>query len=316
MRPALLCVQRVAPLNALAAELSAADWMRSMCKEGVYATITSTRQRSALHRLSQKCNKLATAFGLLRGGEKEVGTVARELSVSLRAALAREAALRFLPGDELHVTLHVSPDDEALNIYVQPMPPPPASWLDATLSPPLDQAAPEVRDDVHRGGSPATSSWATPLVHPVLKAAPIERGYEETLLHERTTDRVIEGLGSNLFVVEDVGGGPMLRTAAVSEGAYPGSVRDAVLRLAAASDLFPGGVVESAPTASQLARGAWREAWLTCSGRRVAPLARIWQPAEHEGAQGAWAELPQRERGVALRGLLEEEMTRESESII
>ena len=55
-------------------------------------------------------------------------------------------------------------------------------------------------------------------------------GFEETLLHEASTGRILEGLNSNLFVVMNDGS---LRTAGISEGAYPGSTREAVLRLAA-----------------------------------------------------------------------------------
>ena len=67
---------------------------------------------------------------------------------------------------------------------------------------------------------------------------------------------------------------------------------------------------EEAPVAADLAAGAWREAWLTCASRRVAPLARIWQPAR----QG-WAELAQLDLGLRMGALLEEEMVRESEPL-
>ena len=75
---------------------------------------------------------------------------------------------------------------------------------------------------------------------------------EETLLHEGKTDKVVENLNSNLFVVMNDGS---LRTAGVSEGAYPGSVREAVLKLASESEWFKG-VDEIAPTAAELADGA------------------------------------------------------------
>ena len=127
------------------------------------------------------------------------------------------------------------------------------------------------------------------------------------MLHEAHSDRVLEGVNSNLFVVMRDGS---LRTAGLSEGAYPGSIREAVLLLARESELFAAGVREVAPTAAELARGAWREAWLTCASRRIAPLARIWLPC-HE----AWAEIGERELGIRMRSRLEERLRGESEPL-
>jgi branched-subunit amino acid aminotransferase/4-amino-4-deoxychorismate lyase len=270
MRPVLLCIQRVAPRTALAAEASAADWMRDTCPTGVYATLTTTRQRAMLHRLTARCATLAKAYrsfagARAKGADAELG---HAFAQSLRVALAREAGLRFVAGDELHVTLHASPADEALRAYVQPAPPRPAGATEAALSRPLVQAAAEVRGDLLR-----TGGWATPQIHPSLApCAAAGACSEETLLHEAATDRVIEGLTSSLFVV---GADGALRTASAAEGAYMGSTRAAVLRLATASALFSD-VRERAPTGATLRSGEWQEAWLACSNRRVAPLARIW----------------------------------------
>ena len=94
-------------------------------------------------------------------------------------------------------------------------------------------------------------------------------------------------------------------------------MRDVVLDLSRRSSnahLFPGGVEERAATAAELAAGDWQEAWLTCSSRKVAPLARIWRPGADHG-DGCWTELPGRARGSAMRELLEAELQRESEPI-
>lgn len=210
------------------------------------------------------------------------------------------------------MTLHASPEDDALHVYVQPAPAPPGERLDAALSRPQERVQASVGGDVLRG---AAGGWATPLVHPSLR--PAERGtddgsgteqeFEETLLHEAGTDRVLEGLNSNLFVVMRDGS---LRTAGVSEGAYPGTVRAAVLELARGSQLFPAGVREVAPTASELAAGEWREVWLTCASRRVAPLTRIWQPVS-----GAWAETRDSALGLELRRRLAEKIVSKSEPL-
>ena len=225
LRPTLLCVQRVAPQTALAAEASAADWMRSVCAPGVYATLMTTGRRTMVHKLSARCAKLARAHELLRASERppsETAAFGQALAGSLRLALQNDSSVRFLPGDELHITLQVSPEVAALQIYVQPCPPAPRRHLEAALSRPRERAAASVREDVLRG---ATGGWATPMVHPSLE--PVEGlEVEDTLLHEAGTDRVLEGLNSNLFVVRSDGS---LRTAATSEGAYPGSVRDVVL---------------------------------------------------------------------------------------
>ena len=236
LRPTLLCVQRVAPSNALAAEASAADWIRDVCAPGVYATLTTTAARTMVHQLSRRCTKLATAVERLRSGvappPDSAAELGRTFARSLQHALANESSVRFLPADELRLTVHVSPEDEALHVYVQAAPPPPGVRLDAALSRPVDRAAAAVREDVLRG---AAGGWATPLVHPSLAPASecgggvSAGGFEETLLHEAGTDRVLEGLNSNLFVVMRDGS---LRTAGVGEGAYPGSMREAVLRLA------------------------------------------------------------------------------------
>lgn len=319
LRPTLLCVQRIVPHSALAAESSAADWMANVCAPGVYATLTTTRQRTMVYKLSEKCTKLATALSYFARSEG-IGApdlTGPTLAQSLRLALANDSSVRFLPGvDELHITMHVSPYDEASQIYVQSGPPPRDGPLDAILSPPVEQAATSVRSDLHRGAS--STAWATPLVHPSLQAAEgtgaPDGGFEETLLHEATTDCVLEGLTPNLFVVRASDGS--LRTAGVGEGAYPGSVREMVLHLARESSseqshLFPGGVHEEAPTAKQLAAGEWREAWLTCSSRKVAPLARVWWP---DGV--GWVELPERACGERMRAMLSEEMERTSEPIM
>ena len=155
VRPTLLCVQRVAPPTALAAELSAADWIRDVCAPGVYATLTTTAKRSMVHQLTLRCEKLATALELfcsggtppLRSTAVEVG---RTLARSLQLALTNDSSVRFLPGDELRITMHLSPEDDALHVYVQPAPPPRGPWLDAALSRPLDREAKTVREDVLR----------------------------------------------------------------------------------------------------------------------------------------------------------------------
>ena len=313
LRPTLLCVQRVAPLNALAAEASAADWIKDVCAPGVYATLMTTAGRTMVHQLTRRCAKLATALELMSSdGIRPAHTTDSEklgsiFARSLQLSLANDSSVRFLSGDELRITLHVSPEDDALCIYVQPAPPPPGKWLDAALSTPLERVAAAVRDDVLRG---ATGGWATPLVHPSLQPAEgdgTSGSFEETLLHEARSDRVLEGLNSNLFVVMRDGS---LRTAGVHEGAYPGSVREAVLRLARQSDLFPAGVSEVAPTAAELAAGAWREAWLTCASRLVAPLARVWQPSTK-----GWAELTERELGMQMQMRLHDDVLRDSEPL-
>jgi len=319
LRPTLLCVQRVAPASALAAEASAADWMQSVCPQGVYATLLTTKGRSMVHKLSARCARLATAHELLLSeGRAVVLPEAAErlgatFAASLRSALANDSSVRFLAANELHITVHASTVEGALNVYVQPAPrcPLPADSLDAALSPPLEHAAESVRDDLHRG---VLGGWATPLIHPTLDVT-WDPELEETLLHEATTDLVVEGVNSNLFVMMADGS---LRTAGIGEGAYPGSVREAVLDLArrqpSARRLFPGGVHERAATAAQLAAGEWLEAWLTCSSRRVAPLARIWRRGSTPGA-GSWAELRSRERGWVMRELLDELILRESEPL-
>ena len=292
--------------------------MRSVCAPGVYATLTTTAQRTMLHKLSARCTKLAHAHELLiardQPSSEATAAFGQTLAASLRVALQNDSSVRFLPGEELHITLQVSPETETLQVYIQPSPPAPSN-LDAALSRPMERAAANVREDVLRG---ASGSWATPLVHPSLEPV---RGLsvEETLLHEAGTDRVLEGLNSNLFVVFSDGS---LRTAATSEGAYPGSMREAVLGLArqpSNAALFPGGIEERAPTVAELTAGQWQEAWLTCSSRKVTPLARVWQPgAVGRGAsagEGSWTELQGRERGSQMRGLLEEHVRRESEPI-
>lgn len=306
IRPTLLCVQRVAPANALAAEVSAADWITDVCPPGVYATLTTVARRTRVHQLTRRCEKLATALERLRGGGAPHAGLGHAFARSLQLAMSNDSTVRFLVADELRITVHASPDDEALHVYVQPAPPPPSPWLDAALLT-RERAAAPVRDDVRRG---AAGGWATPLVHPSLQPAdggPEDGGeFEETLLHEASTDRVIEGLNSNLFAVMRDGS---LRTAGVGEGAYPGSVREAVLELARESRLFPAGVSERAPTAAELSAGAWREAWLTCASRRVAPLSRIWQPG------AGWAGLGARALGLEMRSRLEEDMLRASEPL-
>lgn len=231
------------------------------------------------------------------------------------------AALRWLEGDELHVTLHASPAEPALRTFVQPTPAPLTHPLDAELSHllPPGGARTAVAGDVRRG---AQGGWATPLVHPVLDASARQQATSELLLHEHATERVIEGLNSNLFVVSTDG---CLHTASEEEGAYPGSVRGLLLQLAAESGLFAA-VVEQAPTAEDLLAGHWAEAWLTCSARPLAPLARIWHPG-----RGAWIELPvprgpsdipqgcpregAKSQAEGMRRLLDEQMVRQSEPI-
>jgi len=314
LRHSRVCVQRAVPTNALSAEQSAADWMRSMSSAGVYATLTTTRSRTAIHQLSARCEKLARALVPAANSSKEHGRI---ISRSLRMALSSNAWLQSLPGDgEMHITVRISDDDEELRVHVQPSPPPPGS--EAALSLPREQAAAPIRADRRRGSA---GGWATPLVHPSL--TPIEDApcaVEETLLHEAGTDRVVEGLNSNLFVVMADGS---VRTASAAEGAYTGSMRQAVLALLA------GQVIERAPSAAGLAAGEWREAWLTSTCRTVAPLSRIWRPAPRaarfaaEDAAGAalqhgageWIELPSCERGGRLRELLREQMARDSEPI-
>ena len=320
LRPTLLCVQRCAPKNALAAEISAADWVKNMCAPGVYATLTTTANRTKVHQLASRCQKLATTLERLRSGSEVPSDDAAQghaIARSLKLALVTDSSVRFLAADELRITLHVSPADNALHVYVQPAPPPPGEWLDATLSRPLERARASVASDLLRGSS---GGWATPLVHPSLTPAKgvamagpkgsgcesVGAGLEETLLHEQRTEHILEGLNSNLFVVMADG---TLHTAGVGQGAYAGSVREIVLRLARESDLFAR-VSESAPTALELAAGMWREAWLTCASRRVAPLRRIWQPS-----RGEWAELQNCELGVEMRRQLEEEMLSASEPL-
>jgi len=234
--------------------------------------------------------------------------------------LHHTAALRWLEGEELHVTLHASPADPALRTFVQPTPAAPTHPLHAELSHllPPGGARTAVASDVRRG---AQGGWATPLVHPVLDVSARQQATSELLLHEHATDRVIEGLNSNLFVVSTDG---CLRTASEAEGAYPGSVRGLLLQLAAESGLFTA-VVEQAPTAEALLAGHWAEAWLTCSARPLAPLARIWHPG---AGHGAWVELPRgpsdtpqgcregaEDHAEGMRRLLEEQMVGQSEPI-
>ena len=314
LRPTLLCVQRVAPANAYHAEASAADFIKDVCAPGVYATLTTTAGRTMVHQLTKRCEKLATALELFRsGGAAPPPSTTAEAGLtfarSLQLALANDSSVRFLPGEELRITMHASPEDDALHLYVQQTPPPPGA--DAALSRPIERAAASVRDDALRG---ATGGWATPFVHPSLQPAPADESgggsssssLEETLLHEGKTDKVVEGLNSNLFVVMNDGS---LRTAGVSEGAYPGSVREAVLKLASESEWFKG-VDEIAPTAAELADGAWREAWLTCASRKVAPLERIWQPT-----RGEWVEMGENELGRRMRTRLDEVILSESEPL-
>ena len=112
--------------------------------------------------------------------------------------------MRWLEGDELHVTLHASPAEPALRTFVQPTPAPLTHPLDAELSHllPPGGARTAVAGDVRRG---AQGGWATPLVHPVLDASARQQATSELLLHEHATERVIEGLNSNLFVVSSRG---------------------------------------------------------------------------------------------------------------
>ena len=217
----------------------------------------------------------------------------------------------------MHLTVYASPDDPALNVYVQPSPLIPTN-LAAELSAPIADHSTARHDPSRgRGGAGGNGQWATPLVHPTLEAAAKRDGFEELLMvlrgssgAEDDVHRVIEGLNSSLFVVGRDGS---LRTAGLDDGAYPGSIREAVLRLARSSSLF-GEVIESAPTTRALAAGEWREAWLTCTSRRLVPLSRIWQPTE--GPEGAWAEVrAQSDVLASMRSLLDEDMVRESEPI-
>lgn len=298
---AILCVARAVPLNPLEAEEVAVDWITSACPEGVYATVTSVGNRQRLHGLSARCDRLAQAAGVLKHGElrdTEISAASSQYAASLRQALIdHSTAVKSLPGREFTITMHAAAEDEVVRILVQPSPVPPAPPLDAEFSPPLDHRR---RDptEVHRG---ADGSWRTPLVHPTLNAADKGADVEERLLRDHH-DRIIEGLNSNFFVVCGEG---KLWTAAEEEGAYGGSVRAAVLRLARTSGLFSD-VIERAPTAHGLGAGEWQEAWLTCMHRRVAPLARI-----HDG--NGWVALAGSERGERMRVLLDEEMVERGE---
>lgn len=272
-----------------------------------------------LHQLSKRCTKLATAHELLdseHAHEDRVATLAASFALGVKSALARESSLRWLPGEEMHLTVYASPDDPALNVYAQPSPLPPTDVAAELSSPFLDHSA--ARHDLSRGAE--NGRWATPLVHPTLEAAAKRDGFEELLMVLRgsrgaeSEHRVIEGLNSNLFVAGCDG---TLRTAGLDEGAYDGSVREAVLRLARSSSLFEE-VIESAPSVRALAAGEWREAWLTCTCRRLVPLSRIWQPepAEPEGSEGKWVELrAESDVMTSLRSLLDADMMRESEPI-
>jgi branched-subunit amino acid aminotransferase/4-amino-4-deoxychorismate lyase len=366
MRNALLCVLRRAPRTPFDAELAAADWIQNVCDPGAYSNFSTCGDRTSIYQLGERCQKLANAYLMLRGGRR--ATPDHDIAAALGRNFANtlcttreshtthiislhmltvlfflpavehhQSAVRFLPGDELHLTLHASVVDgddslhtlagrekhrngtfstaPRLSLFVQPAPPALThrdSSLCAELAPPSiveEAAAAAARDDLERG---ADGGWATAHVHPTLSAsASLRKGIDEALLHDERTDRVIEGLTSNLFVVD---GGNVLWTASAAEGAYLGTVRAAVLRLAKASTLFAD-VVERAPSATGLRDRDWREAFLTCSLRGIAPLSRVWMPNDQE-----WAELRTPTPGDcgatgALATLLKEEMRRESEPI-
>ena len=105
----------------------------------------------------------------------------------------------------------------SLCLFVQPTPSA-CTALSAGLAPPsiLDTAAvAAARGYLSRG---ADGGWATPHMHPTLAAATnLHEGVEKALLHDLRSGFMIEGLNSNLFVVDAAN---VLWTAGQGDGAY------------------------------------------------------------------------------------------------
>jgi branched-subunit amino acid aminotransferase/4-amino-4-deoxychorismate lyase len=106
---------------------------------------------------------------------------------------------------------------------------------------------------------------------------------------------LVEGLVTNLFVVQARGGGEgggpappfTLRTASPADGALDGVARRVVLALAAAQ---PGLVAVDERPPDPAERGAWAEAFLTNAVRGVQPLTGLAGPSREDGGGGpAWS---------------------------